>query len=254
MTKPYIICVDDEKIILDSLKLELKGTFGNDYNIEVAESGEEAIEIIDEILKKNEELYLVISDYIMPEMKGDELLETVHFKCPEAFCIMLTGQATIEGVTNAINKAKLYRYLSKPWEQQDFILTINEALKSYARLKQIEEQNEEIRKQNTEIKEINTNLDKLVKIRTHELEEKIEELVEVKISKFAFTILFIVALVMFLLVDAIIEPLLQNMLHNFFVILVIKAIIAFLIKPVESFFERYLITQARKKNIKIKEN
>jgi len=131
MAKPIILCVDDEKIVLDSLRSELKSQFGSEYSVEIAESGEEAIDIFNEIVKKGKEIPLIISDYIMPKMKGDELLQTIKEKRPQTLCIMLTGQATIEGVTNAINKAGLYRYISKPWETNDMILTVTEALKSY---------------------------------------------------------------------------------------------------------------------------
>jgi two-component system sensor histidine kinase/response regulator len=131
MPKPIIICVDDEKIVLDSLRSELRSQFGAKYNIEVAESGDEALEIYNELVEDGLEVPLIISDYIMPEMKGDFLLEAINQKDPNMLKIMLTGQATIEGVTNAINKAGLYRYISKPWETNDMILTVTEALKSY---------------------------------------------------------------------------------------------------------------------------
>jgi response regulator RpfG family c-di-GMP phosphodiesterase len=258
MAKPYIICVDDEKIVLDSLKTELKKKFGDNYTIEVAESGEEALEILEEISKNDEIIPLIISDYIMPEMKGDEVLQKVKEIRPDTYSIMLTGQATIEGVTNAINKAGLYRYISKPWETNDLMMTITEALKSYEREKQIQKQNDDIRQQNEEIKqknkeitEINENLDLLVKIRTKELEHTIEELLNVKIGKKAYIILFMVALTMFLTIDAVIEPLLQDMLHNFYIILGIKGIIAFLIKPLETVLEKYLHSTTRKKLVSI---
>ncbi|MCX6153009.1 MAG: SiaB family protein kinase [Candidatus Kapabacteria bacterium] len=185
MQKPYILFVDDEKIVLDSLKGDLKDTFGSEFIIEVAESGEEAIEIVKSILDNNRELPLVISDYIMPEMKGDELLSIIRELKPETYRIMLTGMATIEGVTNAINKAGLYRFISKPWEPSDLNITISEALKSFNREKQIEKQNNEIqqqsaeiRKKNDEITEINKNLEKLVEIRTADLEEKKQEIID----------------------------------------------------------------------------
>jgi phosphoserine phosphatase RsbU/P len=178
MAKQIIICVDDEKIVLDSLKKELKQALGSDIHIEVAESGEEAIDILQESIEDGNETLLIISDYIMPGIKGDEVLQKVKELNPDTYRIMLTGQATIDGVTNAINNAGLYRYISKPWETNDLSMTINEALKSYHREKHIKVQNEEILKKNKEITEINLHLEDLVKIRTAELEDKKQEILD----------------------------------------------------------------------------
>ncbi len=131
--KKIILCIDDEVTILNALKTELKAIFTKEYMIEVAESGMEAIELVDELLADGYELALIISDYLMPEMKGDETLKHIHLKAPDAIKIMLTGQATIEGVANAIKYARLYRYMFKPWEREDFKLTVTEAMNRYSR-------------------------------------------------------------------------------------------------------------------------
>jgi CheY-like chemotaxis protein len=131
MGKPIILCVDDEKIILDSLESELSKSVGEDYIIELAESGEEALEIVEEIIEDGNQLALVISDYIMPGMKGDEVLIKIHEILPDTLKIMLTGQADANAVGNVINQAKLYQYISKPWEREDLVLTINNALSQY---------------------------------------------------------------------------------------------------------------------------
>lgn len=82
MSKPTIICVDDEKIVLTSLKSELKEAFGDNYAIETAEGGEDALEIVVELMADKNEIPLVISDYIMPGIKGDELLKRIHKVSP----------------------------------------------------------------------------------------------------------------------------------------------------------------------------
>ena len=61
------------------------------------------------------EIALVLSDYIMPDIKGDELLRRIHERSPDTLTIMLTGQADLEALSNAIKYAKLYRYIPKPW-------------------------------------------------------------------------------------------------------------------------------------------
>ena len=158
-----ILCIDDEVIVLDSLKEQLQTEYKN-YMIEVAESGEEAMEIINELIEDKIELPVVIADFIMPGMKGDKLLEIIHNLIPGTKNILLTGQANVEGVSNAVNKANLYRFIAKPWEKEDLILTVKEALRSY-------NQEKTILKQNIELKELNTDLEKKVEHRTRELKE-----------------------------------------------------------------------------------
>jgi two-component system, sensor histidine kinase and response regulator len=131
MKKTVILCVDDEPIILDSLLQELDSEFGNEYLIEIADSSEDALELVEELLDEHYDLPVVISDYIMPNMKGDELLKRIHQISPATLNVLLTGQAEMSGVINVINSANLYRYIAKPWNKADLILTIREAIKSY---------------------------------------------------------------------------------------------------------------------------
>ena len=83
---------------------------------------------------------LVIADYIMPGMKGDELLETFHSLYPRTLKILLTGRAGADAVGNAVNNAALYRYICKPWEKDDLIFTISQALQRYSHERQLEVQ------------------------------------------------------------------------------------------------------------------
>ena len=164
MNKQAIICIDDETIVLDALTEQLQIEFGTQYTIEVAENGDEALEIFEEYIENNVEVPVVIADFIMPGMKGDELLSKIHKQKPDTRNILLTGQASLEGVSNAVNKANLYRYISKPWDKNDLILTIREALRSF-------DQEKTILKQNTELKELNISLESKVELRTKELKE-----------------------------------------------------------------------------------
>jgi serine phosphatase RsbU (regulator of sigma subunit)/CheY-like chemotaxis protein len=131
MSKPVIICVDDEKVVLDSLSKELEFSLGDDFVIEPAESGEEALELLQDLINENKDIPVLISDQLMPGMKGDELLKEVHNILPTTRKILLTGQATMNSVVNAINQAQLYRYIAKPWDATDLKLTVQEAAKSY---------------------------------------------------------------------------------------------------------------------------
>jgi PAS domain S-box-containing protein len=153
MIKQVIICVDDELTVLRSLKAELKEAIGNNYLIEIAQGGEEALELIENLLADGDEIPLIISDYIMPDIKGDELLKQVHLISPKTLKIMLTGQADIEAIAKAIKYAKLYRYIAKPWQTSDLILTVKEALYSYVQDKKLVHQNTQLQRLNRQLEQ-----------------------------------------------------------------------------------------------------
>lgn len=131
MKKPVIVCIDDEPDVLNSLKIELKKAIGDQCIIETAEGGEDALELLADLQADEYEIALVLSDYIMPDIKGDELLRRIHESSPDTLTIMLTGQADLEALSNAIKYAKLYRYIPKPWQNEDLKLTVVEAIHSY---------------------------------------------------------------------------------------------------------------------------
>ncbi len=176
MNKPIIMCVDDEETVLDSLRRQLSKELEDDFEIETAIGGLEALDLVAELLEENCEIALVISDYIMPGLKGDEVLKKIHQVSPQTLKIMLTGQAKIEGVTNAINSAQLYRYIAKPWQIEDLNLTIKEAVKSYLQSQQLEKQNAQLQQLNCQqaklikqLKESESHLTQLVAGVAHEM-------------------------------------------------------------------------------------
>lgn len=128
MPKKAILCVDDEKIILDSLKAQLKKKFGSRYVYEAAESGDDAFEVIEEMLEDGVEVLIIVSDWLMPGIKGDEFLIRVHEKFPGIVKVMLTGQADDTAIRNAEQNANLYRCLHKPWKEEDLFDTIETGL------------------------------------------------------------------------------------------------------------------------------
>ena len=127
--KETILCLDDEKTILVSLKSQLKKNFGNQFNYEFAESGDEALELIDDLVLDGCKVLLVLSDWLMPDMRGDDFLIEVHKKYPQIVKIMLTGQADKESVQKAINEANLYTCVSKPWKEEELMNYIKEGIK-----------------------------------------------------------------------------------------------------------------------------
>lgn len=129
--KPVIVCVDDEKFILDSLARQLQRKFGSAYDYEFAESAEEALEIVNDLLKTGHQVIMVISDQIMPGMSGDQFLTSLHRTSPGTVKILLTGQASLESAVNVINNANLYKYLTKPWSEEDFLISVESGIKHY---------------------------------------------------------------------------------------------------------------------------
>lgn len=148
MSKPAILCIDDERMVLTSLRDQLKRHLGNDYYLEIAESGSEALEVFEELVEDGSEIPVVVCDQIMPGMKGDEVLIEIHKQYPDTRKIMLTGQASADAVGNALNHANLYRYMAKPWEHTDLNLTVSKALRSYYVDKTLAERNEELEQLN----------------------------------------------------------------------------------------------------------
>lgn len=131
MEKGYIICVDDESAILSTLSQQLKGAFGDTHNIETATSAEEALEIIQAVQGNGETIEMVISDQVMPGMKGDELLANIHRTHPDVIKILLTGQAGFTDVVNAVNKGGLNYFVAKPWDGEVLKQKVKEFLESF---------------------------------------------------------------------------------------------------------------------------
>ena len=128
MSKAVILCVDDEVVILDSLKIQLKKAFNNTYCYEGAESADEALELIEELQDEERDIIVIVSDWLMPGLNGDEFLSQVHAQFPKVVKIMLTGQADTEAIERAKITANLHCCLSKPWHARELIAAINTGL------------------------------------------------------------------------------------------------------------------------------
>ncbi len=128
MSKRAILCVDDEEMILTSLRDQLQRHFGEQYLYEFAESADEALEVIEELVGDEMEILIIVSDWLMPGMKGDEFLIHVHQRFPNIVTVMLTGQADEESIERTRQQANLHRCLYKPWTEEDLIETLNSGL------------------------------------------------------------------------------------------------------------------------------
>ncbi|ABB06267.1 HD domain-containing phosphohydrolase [Burkholderia lata] len=158
---PSILLVDDEPSVLSALRRVFRPA---GYEILTAESGEAALEVL-----ASTEVDLIVSDMRMPGMSGAEFLARARSLYPDTMRILLTGYAEIASVVQAVNDGGVYRYLNKPWDDHDLLLTIEQALeqrrlrREAARLAALTEaQNETLRRFNTE-------LETQVRARTEEL-------------------------------------------------------------------------------------
>jgi type II secretory ATPase GspE/PulE/Tfp pilus assembly ATPase PilB-like protein len=136
-TTPYqLLLVDDEPGILAALRRVFQR---ENYKLHFARNGVEAIKIL-----ASQDIHLIISDFMMPEMNGSELLIKVRERWPATIRIMLTGHANTEAVMGSIRDGAVYRFILKPWNDDDLRLTIALALEQYA----LQQRNRTLEKQN----------------------------------------------------------------------------------------------------------
>jgi len=130
MSRPIILLVDDEKTILDSLRAELRTQFGRRFGYETAESAPEAWEVIEELVDRGVRVVVVVSDWLMPGMRGDEFLARVRASHPAILRIMLTGQADASAIQRAHDEAHVFEVMHKPWSADDLRSTIERGIAS----------------------------------------------------------------------------------------------------------------------------
>lgn len=125
-----ILYVDDEQNNL----MSFKASFRLKYNVFTAISGDEAIKIL-----KENNIEIIITDQRMPNMTGVEFLEMVLQLNPDPMRILLTGYADLNAVIEAVNKGKIFHYLSKPWNEEELDMTILRAYDIYKKRKEEQE-------------------------------------------------------------------------------------------------------------------
>ncbi|HWP45520.1 MAG TPA: adenylate/guanylate cyclase domain-containing protein [Candidatus Limnocylindrales bacterium] len=148
--KYKILYVDDE---LQNL-IVFQETFRKEYQVFTATSGEEGLNI----LRREKDIPLIITDQRMPHMTGIQLLEKTIPEFPDIIRMILTGFTDIEALIEAINTGQVYRYITKPWDERELRVTIKRGLETY------------------EISQQNKRLLKELEIKNQELEKKVAEL------------------------------------------------------------------------------
>ncbi|MEX1208086.1 MAG: FAD-dependent oxidoreductase [Acidimicrobiia bacterium] len=116
MAKPFIVTVDDDPQVLAAVERDLRSKYAADYRILRASSGAQALEAIDGLKGRGDQLALIVADQRMPQMTGTDFLEKAARIYPQARTVLLTAYADTEAAIQAINQVGLDHYLMKPWD------------------------------------------------------------------------------------------------------------------------------------------
>lgn len=133
--KITLLYVDDEENNL----ISFKATFRLRYKVLIAYNGEEALKLLDE-----NTVHIIVTDQRMPNMTGVEFLEIVLQRYPDPMRILLTGYADMNAVVEAVNKGKIFHYLTKPWNENELQQTIDNAYTAYLEKEDIKNMNEKL--------------------------------------------------------------------------------------------------------------
>ncbi|MEO1400122.1 MAG: response regulator [Cyanobacteria bacterium J06635_1] len=176
MTRATVVCIDDEQSVLLSLRDQLSRILEADCILELAQDGSEALGLLKELASNQVPVPVVICDQVLPDTSGHLLLSKIHLLYPQTRTILLTGLAQVNDVIHAVNHAKLYRYLPKPWDEIDLGLTVREAIRSYFQDQQLTQQNLALQQANQKLAALNADLEQQVKARTAALSEQAKTL------------------------------------------------------------------------------
>ncbi len=157
-----ILFIDDEVPILNALKRLFHGN--PNLTCHFAPSPLEALEILSRI-----QIDVIVSDYRMPQMTGTDLLAKIKDKRPKAVRMMITGQADLAAVQKAINEGGIFRFILKPWDDEELVQAVNQAAEYYHRKSDAEHRSEATRRQNVTLGQINAKLEEQVTSRTRQL-------------------------------------------------------------------------------------
>ncbi|MBW2624361.1 MAG: response regulator, partial [Deltaproteobacteria bacterium] len=160
--KHTVLCVDDEENIQRSLKRLFRK---ENFRFLKAETGEEGLKILQE-----NPVHLVISDNRMPIMSGIEFLARVRENYPDMIRMVLTGFTDLDTIMESVNLGHIFKFVLKPWNDQNLIMDVRQALQQYDLIQANKQLHERILEQNLELKKMNGNLEDMVQKRTKELE------------------------------------------------------------------------------------
>ena len=160
---PSLLFVDDEPSILSALRRLFRP---HGYRIFTAEGGAAGLAVLEQ-----QQIDLVVSDMRMPEMDGASFLKQVRARWPKVMRILLTGYADIGSTVSAINEGEIYRYIAKPWDDNEILSIVREATERQRLEAENQRLSQLIQAQNEELKALNSNLENKVAERTAELSQ-----------------------------------------------------------------------------------
>ncbi len=166
--KAQILFVDDERPILNSLKRLLRPT---GHRVHIANSGAEGLAVLNE-----NPIDVVVSDMRMPEMDGAEFLAAVAERWPETTRMLLTGYADLTSAIDAINNGAISRYLTKPWQDTDIVMCLEQAIETQRLTREKHRLEVLTARQNDELKSLNEGLEEKVAARTREIDAARQQL------------------------------------------------------------------------------
>ncbi|HUU00864.1 MAG TPA: ATP-binding protein [Myxococcota bacterium] len=157
-----ILIVDDEQNVLNALKRTLARHF---KPVHTAITGEQGLEV----LEREKDVQVVISDFFMPGMDGVAFLKEVRGSWPDIQRVMLTGQASFEAIERAINEAEVYRFLNKPWNDSQLVASVRECVDHVGLIRSNRDFKAELAERNLQLEEVNRDLERQVEQRTRAL-------------------------------------------------------------------------------------
>jgi response regulator RpfG family c-di-GMP phosphodiesterase len=163
-----VLCVDDEKNILAALRRLFRA---HGYEVLTEESARAGLALLE-----SRAADVVISDMRMPEMDGVEFLEQVRLRSPASMRLLLTGNADVRLILDAVNRGEIYRYITKPWDDHEMLLVVRHALERKAMVEEQQRLEALTQHQNEQLRELNQGLEAKVAARTAELEASNDKL------------------------------------------------------------------------------
>lgn len=158
MNKYTVLCVDDEENVLNSLRRLLRR---ENYRVLTAANGYDALNLI-----RSETVHLILSDQRMPSMNGTDLLAAVCAESPHTVRMVLSGYADVATIIESINQGHIFRFLGKPWNDDDLKANLRIGLEQYELLASHRQLTEELARKNRELEQLTANLEDLVEERT----------------------------------------------------------------------------------------